>query len=145
MLLKSSHVFGQGRTYLLAALGIASVTVAVGMRARVNKTASATVEPQGSPQPTRNRIEGEVITLRPAGFEPRHITRSEGPFHIFINNYCHLSVATLLIERENGVPVRKISLPEDKRTWSDIVDLPAGNYRLRETTHSHWFCQITLR
>jgi hypothetical protein len=91
------------------------------------------------------RIEGEVISLRATGFEPEHITRSEGPFLLFINNDSRLSVATLLIERKNGVPVRKISLPEDKRTWSDIVDLPAGNYRLREATHSHWFCQITLR
>ncbi len=144
MLGKISRVFRQGHAYLLILLSIVLITLVLSVRARINQTAWLIVEPERFSKSSKQRVEGEVIALAATGFDPKQITRSKGPFLLLINNYSRLSPATLLIERDNGAPVRKISLPGNKLTWSDVIDLPPGNYRLRETTHSHWFCQITL-
>jgi len=138
------HAFTRKPVYGFIILGLVLLTIGLGARARIRNPPRANDEVRSKPKPGGQRIEGEVIALSWTGFEPQEISRSAGPFLLLVNNYSHLPVATLLVERK-GKPVRRIVLPAEKRSWSDIVDLPPGNYTLRETNHSHWTCQITVR
>jgi hypothetical protein len=138
------HICRQRHASGYMILGLFLLTLALVGRARVSRTLSAKVVPQSNAEAPRQRIEGEVIALNATGFEPREISRSAGPFLLLISNYSHLPIATLVLERE-GKAIRNIFLAEDKRHWSDTLDLPSGNYVLRETTHSDWHCKINLR
>jgi hypothetical protein len=94
---------------------------------------------------TRQRIEGEIVSLQLTGCEPKRITHSARPFLLVINNYTGLSVNPVLLNVDSGIPLRTISLVRDKRVWSDFVDLPPGNYTLSEATQPNLACQITIR
>lgn len=134
----------QKRGYGLIILGMVLLALALAARIRLSKSHGKKADLQRNSSASRQRLEGEVVALGWTGFEPRAISRSAGPFVLLVNNYSHLPLATLLVERD-GKPVRTILLPKEKRTWSDTIDLPPGNYELREAAHSNWSCQITLR
>ena len=141
---KVPMVFQQRHAYLLILLSIALMALVLSVRGRLNKNAWLVVKPERVSKSSKQRVEGEVIALRATGFEPQQLTRSARPFLLLLNNYSLLPVAKLQVERMDGVIIRTISLSDKTRTWSDVIDLPPGNYRLSEATHSHWFCQITL-
>lgn len=145
MLRKILKVFGRRHAYLVILLSIPLITLIVSLLAALTRTTPLMVKPQRISKSTKQRVEGEVIELRTTGFEPGRITRSAGPFLLWLNNHSRLPIAELRVERADGVVVRSISLPAEARTWSDVVDLPQGHYILREVTHSYWSCHITLR
>lgn len=130
--------------YALIILGILLVAIALAARVRLRHSSWTKADLQSNSSAGRQRVEGEVVALGWTGFEPKLISRPAGPFVLLVNNYSHLAVAILLFERD-GKPVRTVLLPGEKRTWSDTIDLPPGNYELREAAHSNWSCQITLR
>ncbi len=98
-----------------------------------------------SPSSQRQRIEGEIVSLSPNGFEPKQITRPAGPFLLVVGNESHLPSVTLLLVGDVGLPLRNVLVAREKRFWSDIVDLPPGNYKLTEAAHPGWVCNITIR
>lgn len=108
---------------------------------------SATVKElgQSSRALTRQRIEGEIIAITPNGFIPATIIRPAGAFLLVVDNQSGLPAITLLLLPDVGFPLRNVLVPREKRHWSDIVDLPPGNYTVREATHPRWICQITIR
>ena len=94
----------------------------------------------GNSQPT----EIELITLRPAGFEPAEITRTKGPFVLFIDDRSGRDNSSLVLQRSNGGQVRAIGLQRKKTEWNDVVDLPPGTYILQDANNSELRCQITI-
>src|SRR5205823_417158 len=51
---------------------------------------------------TNNKMEVEVIALRPIGFEPDTITRPQGKFLLAVNNLTGLDEVTLQLDAETG-------------------------------------------
>src|SRR6266496_3191544 len=47
---------------------------------------------------TRTKVEGEVIAIRPSGFEPKQINRPAGPFALVVSNESRLSNVTILLK-----------------------------------------------
>jgi len=96
-------------------------------------------------RPARTKVEGELIALRPSGFEPKQINRPTGPFALVVSNESQLSKVTILLKGDVAGLLRNVLVPHEKRNWSDVVDLPPGNYQLLEATHPGWVCNITIR
>ena len=94
----------------------------------------------GNSQPT----EIELITLRPAGFEPAEITRPKGSFVLFIDDRSGRDNSSLLLQRSNGGQLRAIGLERRKSEWNDVVDLTPGTYILQDANNSELRCQITI-
>ncbi len=115
----------------------------LGIMKKENRTPSASAAPPKIPKSTKQRTEGEVIALRPTGFEPVEIVREAGPFVLLVNNFSMLPVANLVLERNDGMVLRTVSLLQGDRYWTDTIDLSPGNYTLRESA-KHWKCKIVL-
>jgi hypothetical protein len=94
--------------------------------------------------PATQRVEAELITLTPSGFEPSEINRTEGRFLLAVDNRSGIREITLRLERENGGRLQEIRLPIGKLDWRHWVDLPPGRYILAEAGHSEWICSITI-
>jgi hypothetical protein len=112
------------------------------------KRDSHTLNKIGEEQPTvtnKQRIEGEIVGLTSHGFEPSSITRPTGTFLLVIENDSGLEAVTVLLSPGVGAPLVNTRVPREQRTWSTIVDLPPGTYRLTEPTHSDWVCTLTIR
>lgn len=125
---------------VVAGAVVLAIGVAVAIRVYRNRmTALQSVTIPAS----RKRIEGEVIALRPTGFEPAQINRPVGPFLLLVNNYGKLEEAVLLLDKNDGSVVRKVSLLRETRIWSETIDLPPGSYTLREASHN-WVCHIVI-
>ena len=90
------------------------------------------------------RVETEVITIRPTGFEPAQISRPQGRFLLAINNRSGLQEITLNLDREAGNRLPKKQKPKGKSRWSEVMDLPPGRYILAESNHPKWVCKITI-
>jgi hypothetical protein len=88
--------------------------------------------------------EVELLTLRPAGFEPAEITRRKGPFVLFIDDRSGRENSSLLLQRSNGGQLRAIGLQRQKSEWNDVVDLTPGTYVLQDGNNPEWQCQITI-
>ncbi|MGH9962651.1 MAG: hypothetical protein ACREBC_36975 [Pyrinomonadaceae bacterium] len=94
--------------------------------------------------PSRQRLQAELVTLRPSGFEPADLTRPGGQFLLAVNNQSGLEDLTLWLERSDGVREREVRFVGLRLRWRERVNLPAGNYRLRVAGHPEWVCRITL-
>jgi hypothetical protein len=91
------------------------------------------------------RIEAEIITIRPNGFEPAEITRPQGRFLLAINNRSGISEMTLRLNRDGGNEQRDLQAAQKtSRKWRDVVDLYPGRYLLKEAAHPDWVCRITI-
>jgi hypothetical protein len=150
ILMRRSSVFVGGLLVLFALAGLAvgarawrtSATVRTSLAEPTAKAATPAA-PQGRSQ--KQRVEGEIVALGPNGFEPKQITRPRGPFLLVVENESRLPVVTLLLHGDVGPPIRNVLVARERRTWSDIVDLPPGTYKLREVTRPRWVCNITIR
>lgn len=112
-------------------------------RALESKTeVTSTSLPQGIT--AKESIEAEVITIRPAGFEPTEITRPKGRFLLAINNRSRLEQVALHLFTESGGREREMRVQRNKPDWRRIVDLQPGRYALREANHPDWVCHITI-
>lgn len=89
-------------------------------------------------------VDGSVVALYRYGFEPREITRSKGHFILIVLNRCGLRELSLRLDQETGVRLREASFSQDKREWSDVVNLPPGKYILSEASNRDWTCKITI-
>jgi hypothetical protein len=89
-------------------------------------------------------VDGTVAVLYRNGFEPREITRSKGHFILVVLNRCGLSELSLRLDREAGTRLREASFSREKREWTDVVNLPPGNYILSEASNPDWTCKITI-
>lgn len=94
---------------------------------------------------TRMRVEAELVTLNPTGFEPREIVRPPGPFLLSVDNYSGQGSVTLQLTAESRGRLREVAVPRRQRDWSEVLTLPPGRYTLAEANHPGWVCHITVR
>ena len=90
------------------------------------------------------RIESELITIKPSGFDPLEIRRPVGRFYLRINNRSEINDLELRLDREQGPRVQDVRLPRGRLAWNKILELPPGKYVLSEVNHPEWVCTITI-
>lgn len=106
----------------------------------INKPESAPIT-QGQ---NSERIESELITVKPSGFDPSEIRRPLGRFSLRVNNRSEIHDLDLRLDRETGERVHEVRLPRGRLQWMKFLDLPPGKYRLSEVNHPEWVCTITI-
>lgn len=102
-----------------------------------------TASPQsGSTQ--EERVEAEVITIRPTGFEPGEIVRPKGRVLLVINNSAGLGEVVLQLERESGAKIQRVRASRRKQNFRKVIEFTPGSYTLTEANHPGWVCRITI-
>jgi hypothetical protein len=102
--------------------------------------ASAPPAPQIS---AGGRAEAELVKLTSKGFEPAEITRPAGKFLLGVTNRTGLPELSLRLIHESRRSVDGKRLGHEMG-WHRVLDLPAGNYVLREASHPDWVCRVTI-
>lgn len=140
--------FAQLALVIIAATVVAALAVSARVwikspaRAAPVLTAAARNEPQNKPEPVS--YHAELITLRPQGFIPGEIRRPAGRFMIGIDNRTGLKEIEISLIRDTGNKEQEVRISRNKPDWRGVVNLPPGNYELREANHPEWVCRITL-
>lgn len=93
---------------------------------------------------SEDRIEVETITVDARGFSPREITSRHGPFMLAISNHSGNSAINLRLDRVAGNRMHEVRLPKGRTKWSEVLNLPPGEYVLSEQNHPNWHCFIKL-
>lgn len=93
---------------------------------------------------SQEEIEVEVVTVRESGFEPREITRPQGPFMLAIINKSGAAELALRLDTVQRNRVHEVRLPKGRIRWHQRLDLPPGDYVLTEQNHSDWICRLKL-
>jgi hypothetical protein len=86
----------------------------------------------------------EMISVNPDGFQPARLTRPAGRFLLGINNRSGLKELTFHLTREDGRLMQEARVNPKQPKWRSIVTLPVGRYRLTETEHADWVCDIVI-
>jgi hypothetical protein len=92
----------------------------------------------------RVRLETELITIGPRGFEPSTIRRPIGRFFLAIENRSGLDSVNLRIDRVAGNRLKEVAVTGGQLDWIDVVDLIPGDYVITEAEHPDWVCKITV-
>lgn len=92
----------------------------------------------------RDRVEGEVITVLPTGFQPSQITRPRGQFLILVDNRSDSDDLTLRLISVAGPMLREMKQTREKKIVTHLEDSPPGEYLLTEASHPDWVCRITI-
>jgi hypothetical protein len=90
------------------------------------------------------RLEAELITLHPTGFEPAEITRPAGPFILAFQNRSGLEQLMLRIDKSSGPRMREVQIHWERSDWNDIVELPVGSYTVTEANNPDWGLRLTI-
>jgi hypothetical protein len=80
-------------------------------------------------QDRSERLEVEVITLRPTGFEPTEIKRPPGRFILVVNNQSGISEVEVRLDAETGA-LAEGHLPKGKKRWRTVIAPRPGRYVL---------------
>jgi hypothetical protein len=97
-----------------------------------------------TPQASTTKLEVELVTLEPHGFEPAETTRPQGRFVLGIDNRSGLEDIQLRLERVDGGRVPVLNARKRRLSWREEVDLPPGRYVIREANQREWNCLITI-
>jgi hypothetical protein len=89
-------------------------------------------------------IQVEPVTLKPSGFEPNEIRRPASPFVLAVNNRSRLLDVSFKLLREDGHKLHEMKGPKGQVNQRKLLDLPPGNYLLKEVNHPEWTCRIVL-
>ena len=93
----------------------------------------------------RDRVEAEVITILPTGFQPSQITRSRGQFLILIDNKSDVDDLTYRLDSLAGEKLREMRQTKEQKIVRQLEDLPPGDYQLTASGGSEeWVCRITI-
>jgi hypothetical protein len=123
----------------LAVFGIVAALSAVGW------LAAASNSDRTAQEPPSDRIEAEVITLTPRGFEPFEISRPHAPFLLMVDNRSGSPEMNLQLNRDTGARLHETRVPRESLDWNTMLDLEPGRYVLVDTSHPGWSCSITIR
>ncbi len=99
---------------------------------------------QGKRTPAPSSIQVEPITLKPDGFEPKEVRRPATPFVLAVNNRSRLMDVSFGLFREDQHKVQEIKGSKGQIRLMKMIDLPPGNYLLKEVNHPEWMCHIVL-
>ena len=107
--------------------------------------AVSTVSPRAAaPQPAKNRIGAELISISRFGLETTAITRPAGKFFLMIENRSGLNPITFRLQAEHGEKVFEVTQPTDQLDWADEMNLHPGHYTLTIAERPSWVCEITI-
>src|SRR5437879_5246100 len=81
---------------------------------------------QGGAQ--NQRIEAELISVRPSGFEPTQITRPKGPFLLAIENRSGLKEIEFQLGVQGGTHLFQVKRSWERSDWNQVIDPPPGQY-----------------
>ena len=96
------------------------------------------------PREKQERLETELITLQPSGFEPHEIRRPQGAFILGVDNRAGVESIELQFMRADGQGLNALQTPKRKVSWREVVDLPPGEYVLAVAHHPEWTCNVTI-
>lgn len=96
---------------------------------------------QAKPKETP-KIEVELVTLRPRGFDPATITRPKGPFMLAIENRSGTGHISFQFDKDVGKKLKPVT--PKKSVWADVIDPNPGTYVLTETTHPNWSLTLII-
>jgi hypothetical protein len=123
----------------------ASTLLIVNTRSRFASASRNGGEPAApESQQSRDRIESELITVRPSGFDPVELTRPAGHFNLRVNNRSGVPELQFHLLREKGERLRDMQLERGRLAWNQFLELPPGRYILTEASHPDWVCTITI-
>lgn len=95
-------------------------------------------------QPAPANMEVEIISITRNGFEPAEIRRPADPFLLAVNNHGRPTELSFEIYRVNGQKVHEMKGKKGEQHQRQILDLPPGQYVLKEASHPEWSCKILL-
>ena len=90
------------------------------------------------------RVEVEVITATPFGFEPAEVTRRPGRFVLAVHNNSGAAELSLRLDRVQGDRLREVRMPPGRQRSHQDLTLPPGEYVLTEADRPDWACRITI-
>jgi hypothetical protein len=117
---------------------------------KAERSALATkAEPAPPAAPARTssgqeRVEAEVITLGPTGFEPAEIRRPAGRALLAVDNESGLEEAVIRLTRADGQLLHEARIPRRQKKWRQVFDFTPGVYTLTVVDRSEWSCSITI-
>ncbi len=114
------------------------------MRGEASRALTPPVQTSSIPSLPIQRLDIEVITITPTGFERTQITRPKGLFGIAVENRSGLTNVVLRFDQEGGPRLRQTQLTRQNLNWKDRFDFIPGRYVLTEATHPDWKCNITI-
>jgi hypothetical protein len=100
---------------------------------------SATITSQSD----STRLDGEHITLRATGFEPKELTRPAGRFLLAVDNVTGMGEMSFRLLHQSGARLRDFPA-KGRFRLRQVVDLPPGQYALVEINHPDWVCRFTI-
>lgn len=135
--------FSRRTTLAVFALVALTATVVFAIRPHAGDAHAA----QG--QPAGGRVEVELITLRPTGFDPAEITRPPGPFVLAIENRSGGDVGELRLTPGDDAPpgaphLLEARVAKDQSSRAKRLNLPPGTYRLGQEGRPGWLCTIIV-
>lgn len=132
---------------LVAAISL-SLAIASGTRAWVRSASpdtSGSLTPPLAPSTSgRERLETELVTVTPTGFEPVELTRPAGRFILDVDNRSGLEEVELRLDKLRGARERAVRVSRTALDWRDTLRLQPGTYVLTEAHHPQWSCRITI-
>jgi len=87
----------------------------------------------------------EMVSVGPDGFQPTSFSRPGGRFLLAINNRSGLKELTFQLICEDGKLMQEARVNPKQPNWRSVVNLPAGTYRLTETSHADWVCTLVIK
>ncbi|HEU4871385.1 MAG TPA: hypothetical protein VFT08_11080 [Pyrinomonadaceae bacterium] len=94
--------------------------------------------------PQSDRVESELITILPNGFQPAEITRPRGRFLLAVENRSGISAVDFRLDAGLGNRVFQVNRTWERADWNEMLHLPPGRYVLTEASHPEWQCVITI-
>jgi hypothetical protein len=91
-----------------------------------------------------DRVESELITILPTGFQPAEITRPPGRFLLAVENRSGISAIDFRLDAEPGNRIFQVNRTWERADWNELLHLPPGRYTLTEASHPEWRCVITI-
>ncbi|HEX7330845.1 MAG TPA: hypothetical protein VF290_05050 [Pyrinomonadaceae bacterium] len=131
----------KSRARISSGIAMAVVIVAIASFARSAYMKRDALSPQREKQV---RLETELITLQPSGFEPNEIRRPQGAFILGVDNRAGVESLELQFRRVDGQRLNALQAPKRKVSWREVVDLPPGEYVLSVAHHPEWTCNVTI-
>lgn len=89
-------------------------------------------------------IEELSLTLTSSGFAPAELRPHGKKFLLSLDNRTDVEELVLRMSGNDGVQIREVKVPRGSGDWSELFELPAGNYTFSEVNHGSWLCRIVI-
>jgi hypothetical protein len=95
-------------------------------------------------QGTQSGTQVESVLITQHGLAPSEIRRPAGPFLLAIRTRTRPADFAFEIYRVRGESLITLNSQKGRQRNHKLVDLPPGEYVLRETHHPEWSCKILI-